>query len=113
MSAGGTTDDLPTELQLLFVIAGVGAILLFLKGTSLLASGGRTGLLIGTTSVAVAFGQLVAFVALYRGRLWAWNVALSFLITGAMLEAATADWLGALLALSIAVVLYRRRDDLG
>lgn len=113
MNDDGPTDDLPTELKLLFVIAGVGALLLFLKGMSLLGSGGRAGLLLGGTSVAVAFGQLVAIIALYRGRLWAWSSALSLLVTGAMLEAATGDGFGALLALSIALVLYLRRDDLG
>jgi len=113
MNAGGPTDDLPIELKLLFVIAGIGAILLLLKGTSLLATGGRTGLLIGGTSVVVAFGQLVAFVALYRGRFWAWNFALSLLVTGAMLEGATGDWFGALVELFIAAALYLQRDELG
>lgn len=112
MSDDEPTDGLPIELKLLFVIAGVGALLLFLKGTSLLAAGGRTGLLLGGTSVVVAFGQFVAFIALYRGRIWAWNSALALLVTGAMLEAATGDGFGALLALSIAVVLYLRRDDI-
>jgi len=113
MSAGGPTEDLSVELKLLFVIAGVGAILLFLKGISLLATGGRTGLVIGGTSVAVAFGQFIAFVALYRGRFWAVNAALSLLVTGAMLEGATGDWFGALVELVIAAALYFQRDELG
>ena len=107
-----SSGELAREVKLLLGIAGVGAVLLLFTGVSLLTTGGRIGLLLGGTTVAVAAGQVVTFAALYRGVTLAWSAALALLVTGAMLQAATGDWFGALVELLIAAALYLNRDAL-
>lgn len=105
--------DLPLELKVILVLAGLGAVLLVLTGVSVLSQGGTAGLLLGGSLAAVAIGQLVAFVSLYRQRAWAWNWALALLVSGGLLQAATGDFLGTLVSVFIAGYLYTQREAFG
>lgn len=102
--------DPPLEFKLVVGLAGLGAVLLLLSGLALLGRGDTTGLLLGGSTVAVAFGQGVVFVALYRLRSWAWNAALALLVAGAMLQLGTGDFFGALVSVFIAGYVYTQRD---
>jgi hypothetical protein len=112
MEPGETASDDPSvELKLLVGIATIGAVLLLLTGLSLLGRGGTAGLVLGVTTVLVAVGQVGAFLALYRGHVWAFSAALAMLVSGALLQAATGDFFGALVAMFIAAALYLYRED--
>ena len=103
--------DLPLELQVVLALAGLGAAILFASGVALLSTGGTTVLLLGGATAAVAFGQVVALVALYRGRVWAWSTVLAFLVAGAILQAGTGDLFGAGVSALIAGYLYVQRGE--
>lgn len=104
------SSDAPLELKLVVGVAGLGAVLLLFSGIVLLGQGGTTGLLLGGSTAAVAVGQLVVFVALYRLRSWAWNAALALLVAGAILQLGTGDFFGALISVFIAGYIYTQRD---
>lgn len=101
--------SLPLGVKLVIGLAVLDAALLATAGLAFLSVGGRLGLL-GGTAVAVALGQGVSLVALYRRRGWALNAALAFLVSGALLFLSVSDLLGAGVSLLVAGYLYSQRN---